>query len=417
MNETKKMTKICPLPWIHFSSHLDSSMRICCNTDTSGFILNDQNETIKLNDVSDIDAYFNLTQYKDIRKKMLNGEEPEICRKCYQVEHNGGLSVRQAYMNHYEKNETFHETLKKTQPDGTIKAKVQSLDFSLSNKCNLKCIMCSPDASYIIKQDYDKLNIDYSIEFTNGAHKNWENLPNLDKIIPQIAPYLEEFLTTGGEPFLNKQHERILELIIESGHAHKVSLSYHTNCTVSNKKLFELWHSFKHINLHFSIDAHGELDNYIRKNTNFETVKKNVEIMINHPKTICEVHSTIQALNIFNLIDLYEWIASLKDIPSLPFHIWMDQPSWLKMHILPKPLLLIAYKRLENYFSSKKEDGIFLEENKVNQILSYIKRAIQEPQDLEGLELFKTRLKDFEKIRSLGPIENIVPEFKLIFNQ
>jgi sulfatase maturation enzyme AslB (radical SAM superfamily) len=412
-----KLKKVCPLPWLHFSAHLDSTMRICCNTDGPGFVLDDNGKTLKVGSVDDINAYFNLNYYKQIRSQMLKGEEPEQCRKCYEVEHHGGASVRQGYLSLYSRNETFLKSIDQTDPKtGEINPTVQSLDFSLSNSCNLKCVMCSPSASYIIKQDYDKLGLDYSKEFAEGAHTNWKKLPELDKIIGQIAPTLEDFLTTGGEPFLNPEHYRILELLVASGQSSKVNLSYHTNCTIRNDKLFEIWHNFKSVSVHFSIDAYGPLNEYIRFKTQWKDVEENVQIMLNHPKTRCEVHTTVQALNILNLVDLYEWMSSIKGIPKLPYHIWMDQPDWLRMDALPPKLLKQAYLKLFSYFTDHPAED-HNDKIRQEQILSYLKRSINSYQGEKMTELFAVRLRNFEEIRKQTPVERLVPELSEIFSK
>jgi MoaA/NifB/PqqE/SkfB family radical SAM enzyme len=241
---------------------------------------------------------------------MLEGERPQICKKCFQVEDAGGMSVRQGYMQEYRDDEIFHDLVSKTQKDGAIEARVRSLDFSLSNNCNLKCIMCSPDASFPIKKDFDKLGIPYDTEFTKGANENWKDSAFFEKIIPDISSDLKTYLTTGGEPFLSKPHMQTLKLMIESGNAENIMLQYHTNCTVDNQRLYEVWNNFKHISVHLSIDAFGELGEYIRFGSNFEKVNKTVDRIISHKKTGSEVHTCVQVLNIFNLDELYDWIKS-----------------------------------------------------------------------------------------------------------
>jgi organic radical activating enzyme len=413
MNDVKRKS-LCPLPWMHLSAHLDSTMRICCNTDNSGFVVDNNGNNIKLSEMENIQDFFNLNFFKEVRKKMINGDQPAQCTKCYDIEKHGAHSVRQSYISQYEDNPVFIKSLENTKVDGEIEATVQSLDFSLSNKCNLKCIMCSPDASYLLKKDWDTIGIEYSSDFTEGAHKNWNNNPAFEKIIPEISNSLEDMLTTGGEPFLNNDHYRILELIVESGNAHNVNLSYHTNCTVKNEKLFKIWHKFKSISIHFSIDAHGELNEYIRKNTKWSDVEENVRIMLAHPKTICEVHTTIQVLNIFHLPKLYNWISQFEDIPQLPFHIWMDNPTWLKISILPIPLKLLALNILKNHFqNSPNNDLVFFE--KKDQIISYLTRSIKEKQDKEGLEIFRKRIREFEALRGSKQIQDLVPELTKIF--
>lgn len=414
MNQDVAKT-FCPLPWTHLSAHLDSTMRICCNTDGPGFVLDDSGNHFQLKDVTSVNEYFNLKYYKEIRRQMLQGERPEQCRKCYQVEDHGGMSVRQGYLANYKDNEVLKANVQATCSEtGAVDVKVQSLDFSLSNKCNLKCIMCSPAASYAIKGDYDHLGMEYNKSFTEGARRNWEELSHLDHLIEQIGPDLREFLTTGGEPFLSKQHQQVLEKLVKNNHSSHVDLSYHTNCTVRNPALMELWKSFRSVNVHFSIDAFGDLNEYIRFNTHWDDVCDNVKEIMAHPKVRCEVHSTIQSLNIFGLPALYEWIDGIGGkMPKLPYHIWMDQPSWLRLDVLPRELLQEAELKLNNYFSKT----IVPPERRwlAKMSLSYVQRAIAENSSDVNLKEFRGRIRDFEKIRGTQSIEAIVPEFRELF--
>lgn len=407
--------KVCPLPWLHLSAHLDSTMRLCCNTDTEGFIFDDAGNTLKLKDVNNIQEYFNLDHYKNIRRKMLKGEEPQECRKCFEVEKHGGESVRQGLLNRYFKNQNFKNNFKNTNiQTGEITASVQSLDLSLSNKCNLRCVMCSPAASYSLKPEFDKFEIEYDKSFVEGAHQNWKDENSFSHIISQVSATLDDFQTTGGEPFLSEEHLKMLKIIVENGHAANVTLIYHTNCTIKNERLFELWKSFKKVSLHFSIDGYASLNEYIRYPTKWNEVQENVKLMLDMPNTECKVHTTIQAFNIFNLPELYEWIKSFNKLDEMPFHIWMDNPTWFRIDVLPPYVLKKALNKLENYFAAhpvaKAESEMWR-----TQILSYIRRAMESYQGDENLKVFKFRLRQFEESRKSVSIESIVPELKDLF--
>ena len=341
---------------------------------------------------------------------MLNGEKPETCRKCYQVEEAGGRSVRHGYLDYFGSTPDFRLLLESTGADGGIHPKVKSLDFSLSNSCNLKCMMCSPEASYGIKADFEKLGIEYNSAFAEGASKNWKNSDAIERIIPELSEHLSDFLTTGGEPFLSKPHRRILEIIVEKNKAARVSLSYHTNCTVKNEHLYELWKNFRNVRVHLSIDAFGSLNEYIRNGTNWAKLEKNVDWIPSHPKVHPEVHSCVQVLNIFGLKDLYRWIKTKPRIPRLPFHIWMHGPRWLHIDILPDQLKEKAYNELSAYF--KQESLRDYEQINADQILSYLTRSLEAGQDLENFQVFKERIRAFEVLRALPQIESLVPELK-----
>ena len=67
------MTKKCILPWIHLQVDSDGSTRPCCNgaknVATMGNILSDSLITVWNND-----------NYKQLRKQMIDGLEPEACK-------------------------------------------------------------------------------------------------------------------------------------------------------------------------------------------------------------------------------------------------------------------------------------------------------------------------------------------------
>ena len=76
---------ICAYPWVHMSAHLNGEMIICCNTYNRENIKKDDGTVWKLKDIEDPLVYFNSNDYKKIRLQMLEGEEPEICKKCSQA--------------------------------------------------------------------------------------------------------------------------------------------------------------------------------------------------------------------------------------------------------------------------------------------------------------------------------------------
>jgi wyosine [tRNA(Phe)-imidazoG37] synthetase (radical SAM superfamily) len=93
------------------------------------------------------------------------------------------------------------------------------LTFRLSNFCNLACIMCSGDQSSRIRREREKLP---PIESPYGDAFFEE--------MAQVLPKIEHVEFFGGEPFLVKEHLRILELIKQTGSA--CTIYVNTNCTV-----------------------------------------------------------------------------------------------------------------------------------------------------------------------------------------
>jgi hypothetical protein len=143
-----------------------------------------------------------------------------------------------------------------------------------------------------------------------------------------------------------------------------------------------LLNEFKFINLHFNIDAIGELDEYIRHGT--------------------------------------KW-SKVEELNTLPYHILMDNPTWLKINILPNRLKLFTRVKLKQFINGLyQHEGTNIHPHlveKAEQILSYLNRSISEKEDLLGREVFVKRIKEFEGLRHNKAIEDIVPELKHLFKQ
>lgn len=102
-----------------------------------------------------------------------------------------------------------------------VKKYLAMLDFEISNKCNLECIMCTGENSSSIRE-------------------NREKLPNLNSVydkhfveqIKEFIPHIEEARFTGGEPFLINLYYDIWELIIK--YNPKTNIIIVTNASILN---------------------------------------------------------------------------------------------------------------------------------------------------------------------------------------
>ena len=100
----------------------------------------------------------------------------------------------------------------------------QRMEFSISNACNLECVMCSGVFSSSIRANREKLpptRTVYSSEFIESLRKY---LPHLS-----VAKFL------GGEPFLITEYYRIWEMMVEA--APHVRCHVTTNGTIFNPRV------------------------------------------------------------------------------------------------------------------------------------------------------------------------------------
>ena len=133
----------CSLPWNHFSTDANGTMRVCCNSTADGRLKNNNNEPIQLNSIGNIVDFYNIDHLKNIRKNMLNGKRTQDCDNCYAVEDNGGTSVRQSFVKQWPMESVIGNTDLSTGELNNVE--INYLDLSWSNKCNLQCKMCYDD--------------------------------------------------------------------------------------------------------------------------------------------------------------------------------------------------------------------------------------------------------------------------------
>lgn len=424
----KQSKTICPLAWNHFSLYTDSSLRICCNSGLSGHLKNNDGTPMKLNDISSINDLYNSEHMKQIRRNMLAGERPKECTECFKIEDFGGQSRRMSSLNNYKQNINFIDSFLGTKDDGGIVPKVQFLDISLSNVCNLKCIMCSPPHSTLMKEEFDQFSDNKQIGYDNSTYKGALSLKNnssmFDLFSDEELESIEVILFSGGEPLIDIKHKAFLKKLISLKIASKITISYNTNMTYLSSDLLEIWNQFYKVDLNISVDAYGKLNEYIRKNSNWNQFEKNVQTVINHPKTLIRFQTTVQALNITELIPLYEWIQEVANLANsnedhpkverVPNQILMWGPAWLHIDVLPGNIKKFALLKLIEFF---KRNKFFTEKSRheIDNLLKFLRDSINRGQDEENFKDFISLIKRFEMSRKQDPIYTLIPSLEKYF--
>lgn len=332
-------TTMCAFPWIHMSSHLDGTMLLCCNTYSKASIKkNNSQEVWKLTDVTNPLEYFNSDDYKKIRLDMLNGREPEICKKCYDTERNGGHSIRQNTFHEAD----FDELISKTNTE-TGELNELTLDyahFMWGNKCNLKCKMCSPDASNQLIEEFKALNRKMPNDVDQYI-KTWDfnsNRPLLEK----IAPHLKRMNVTGGEPLINNDFLEYCKFLTDQGYSKNMHLAFHTNLTVMPTKFIESWKNFNRVTVKLSIDAIDEDYEYIRYPGKWSIIKDNLENLIKLTDNVSninvEVHTVFTAFNAHAIPRLIDFLTSINhpNFLNFPNTLWVTQPPYSDSRCIPR---------------------------------------------------------------------------------
>jgi len=108
----------------------------------------------------------------------------------------------------------FARTFDHLEAESTAPAWPRQVELSMSNACNLMCVMCNGDWSSAIR--------------TNREHR--PPLPTVydDQFFEDFRPFLEHVEVVkilGGEPFLGKESLRVMEMMVEMGSTAEVHVT------------------------------------------------------------------------------------------------------------------------------------------------------------------------------------------------
>ena len=265
-----------------------------------------------INMLRDPNRFADLKTHKD--------NPPAACHECIQAEYYGDKSYREMF-NEYDNHTPG----------------LQFVDIRNSNLCNLKCRTCGPHFS-------NKWGDELGYEVTIKHQALDEYLPHL------LTDSLHWMYFTGGEPLINRDHWELLENLIQSGRAKNIRLMYNTNLTTlkyKDKDIVSIWKQFNAVTINCSIDAAGEQINYIRSDSDWNTIKQNFDRL---HEFSCEwnrfnivLTPTMSILNIWFFADLVKF-ASKYQVACKP--IILTGPHIFSLNVVPTDLKALALEQL-----------------------------------------------------------------------
>lgn len=352
MKKSDSSSKIfCIVPWVSASITPSGEYRMCCASSGSG--LNVRNAS--LND------YWNSQSLQSARKELIHGRFPKACGICKNEEASGMKSRR------------VSQNLKWAAKEGICAgfigdktfAQPLELDLKLENTCNLKCRMCSPTfSSEILKEGIIK-------ESRALSQEPVLDKTGLEKLLAdtiQILPDLKSLYFTGGEPTMSPTAMEIMATAVSMGVSKNIRLKFYTNLSTYNRKFFELCREFKFVEYGVSIDATGELNDYIRHPSKWSNIVKNFDRLAEHINLtrngMISVNVTLSWYNVLSIVDLLEWLESKrKDLDSfMAVRLSLcHHPLFLDIALLPDGVKIKASQNLMSFMELKK-GSIFLKE-------------------------------------------------------
>jgi MoaA/NifB/PqqE/SkfB family radical SAM enzyme len=346
-----------------------------------------------------IEEIMNGDSFNDVRLDMLNGKEPEMCKRCYREEE-AGIWSKRAKENKTFSHFTIEEARDRTRKDGSLKdIDLEFIELRLGNICNVKCRTCNPWSSSKWITDYNKLRGKFTTLDLFDKEHNQFDWPEQDKFWDDLfenSKSAKVFYINGGEPTLIKEHFRFLQRMIDAGRTN-VKLWYNINMTNMTPEIIDIWKQFDDVEVGFSIDDIGNRNEYIRHPTKWDKVNETVDMLLEHKDTMqFAVTQTVSWMNFYYLDEMKEW-ANSKGI--WVHHNFVTQPSWFSPDALPLEIRKEIIEKVTPAFPKDEDPGKILG----------IKQFGEKPTDLALLKKAMDYTHSLDKMRGES-FEETFPE-------
>jgi molybdenum cofactor biosynthesis enzyme MoaA len=232
----KAVRAVCYAPHTSLYFHMSGRVMACCrNTQTP--IGNAQTQTL--------DEMWSGGQAKLLRRTLEGYDFSRGCTLCERLIADG--SATRSVMAAFDRLDVLD-----ADPEWP-----QQMEFSISNVCNLECVMCSGQFSSAIRAHREKLpptQKNYSSKFIESLRK--------------YLPHLRQARFLGGEPLLIREYYRIWEMLAED--APHVRVHVTTNGTQYDQRVEQF---MQKLNFSFAVSLDGATKKTvesIRVNANFD---------------------------------------------------------------------------------------------------------------------------------------------------
>lgn len=348
-----KSKTFCMHPFTGLATREDGAVKVCCRSAPIGFIQE-----------SSLEEIWNNDSMREVRRQVLCGERPEVCKPCFDLEDQGVESLRQRHINGIipeARINLYPKALDQLNDNYTMPFEIPTMEIKLNNLCNLKCRMCHPMDSTAwndwseVKDLYNKEGnfLPDKIIKLNLERKpfldSFENTDNWWSSFEKLLPHFRRVEFAGGEPLMDPQHYRILDMLKPYGK--NIEIKYATNGTTlgisKGRTIHDYWPYFQSVAVNVSLDGIHDVYNHIRTNSNFSEVEKNIKEIQTIPNVSRVVGAfTAQAGNILQAAECIDYFINEMNIVFYSHRV--SYPNVLSAQVLPQELKDLAISRLQS---------------------------------------------------------------------
>lgn len=248
-----------------------------------------------------------------VRRGLLNDDPVDVCKTC--------LSVRSGLGSFNESPDEYREV---------VPVNFSTLRIARSNKCDYACEMCSAE----ISSSYDR-------ELNDGKVGIIENDYDLSAHYGEV----KSLAVSGGNPVLDRKLLPIMRDIMSNGVLE--SIIFTSNGSVFPDAFIELFAGSKvKTSLLFSVDAHKEVNEVVRKGVKqerfYRTVNHVIDKVGHNPNVAVFLEITLTKRTLPHLISLYREIHT--NLPVNKIKVWVN------LCVFPESLSLASLSAKDRLF-------------------------------------------------------------------
>lgn len=350
--------KFCAAAWFGLRIDNTGNFQMCCKDriNESAF---EGKKNYNIHDHT-VEEWLNSDYMQYVRRELEKDNPIPECRKCWSDERQGFGSLRQKYNaivlgwdeSHCEEDnyrswpdleESWLKDYFNQKQDYTYD-QILIADAKISNLCNYSCASCNPWDSTTIYAEWKKNPDEFFVQAETIRNPDYFNRvksvyqddtarKHLDFILEHPLVFLK---ILGGEPMLDSKFMEKLSKIPKNKKA-GMWLHFVTNGSVNIRNTINKLESngkFKKITVAVSIDAYGDLNDYVRRKSSWDVIESNIldAKTIDYPRVEPYVQCTISALNILKIHELEEWTAKHGFYHNFGY---VERPSYMAMHVIP----------------------------------------------------------------------------------
>jgi len=399
--------------------------------------VNPSHDDMYMQNVSLLD-YYHSTLMNKVRRDLLTDVRIEKCAPCHYEDSFDKPSGRAKQLLRSDIQITnFNEDYLNSKHralfednNGAVETNIHLVDLqiNLSNTCNSACIMCLPQFSSRLNQDYKKLSKTIPLFWDMPDFKCWADDPILvKKFMADLIelPSIEYIHLLGGETLYLKSFYSICESLIEHGLSNKISIGTTTNLTILPLRIEHLVDDFKSFHIGLSIESVTSLNNYIRYPSDISDVLGVLSSFLSlreaHPNLHLSLRITPNIFSIFYIDELIQYMCD-HNITAESCNI-LNFPSCLRMEFIPEHLKDQTILKIKRVIEKNDLTRIKVVDarnpSKVRQVISSVAHSYLD--FLEDMELpsdsdkhrydLVTFLNGFESLRGNSILDH-APEYK-----